>query len=87
MLSASRVSVKYVWLIDWVIKRCILNPGAGNIDFAALFQRLESSGYLYHYMMAFGALADTLVGHDYLATGMRHRYTCSFGELLGSPSS
>jgi sugar phosphate isomerase/epimerase len=44
-----------------------LNPGAGNIDFAALFQRLESSGYRYHYVMAFGSLEDKLVGRDRLA--------------------
>ena len=41
-----------------------LNPGEGNIDFAALFQRLESSRYPYHYMMAFGSLADKLAGRD-----------------------
>ena len=44
-----------------------LNPGQGNIDFAALFQRLELSGYQHHYMMAFGSLADKLVGRDYFA--------------------
>ena len=44
-----------------------LNPGQGNIDFAALFQRLEVSGYQHHYMMAFGSLADKLVGRDYFA--------------------
>ena len=42
-----------------------LNPGQGNIDFAALFQRLELSGYQHHYMMAFGSLEDKLVGRDY----------------------
>jgi sugar phosphate isomerase/epimerase len=48
-------------------KEAHLTPGAGNIDFAALFQRLESSGYPYHYMMAFGSLEDKLVGRDSLA--------------------
>ncbi len=48
-------------------KEMHLNPGAGNIDFAALFQRLESSGYPYHYMMAFGSLEDKLAGRDHLA--------------------
>jgi sugar phosphate isomerase/epimerase len=48
-------------------KEVHLNPGAGNIDFAALFQRLESSGYRYHYVMAFGSLEDKLVGRDRLA--------------------
>jgi len=43
-----------------------LNPGQGNIDFAALFQRLELSGYQHHYMMAFGSLEEKLAGRDYL---------------------
>jgi len=42
-----------------------LNPGQGHIDFAALFQRLEVSGYQHHYMMAFGSLEDKLAGRDY----------------------
>ena len=42
-----------------------LNPGQGNIDCAALFQRLEVSSYQHHYMMAFGSLADKLAGRDY----------------------
>ena len=37
------------------------------MDFASLFQRLESSGYRYYYMMAFGSLEDRLVGRDRLA--------------------
>jgi len=41
-----------------------LNPGQGNIDFATLFQHLESFGYQRHYMMAFGSLADKLAGRD-----------------------
>jgi len=48
-------------------KEMHLNPGEGSIDFAALSQRLESSGYPYHYMMAFGSLEDKLVGRDHLA--------------------
>jgi sugar phosphate isomerase/epimerase len=44
-----------------------LNPGEGNIDFAALLQRLEVAGYQDHYMMAFGSPEDKLVGRDYLA--------------------
>jgi sugar phosphate isomerase/epimerase len=43
-----------------------LNPGAGNIDFAALFQRLEVTGYQDHYMMAFGSLEAKLAGRDHL---------------------
>jgi sugar phosphate isomerase/epimerase len=48
-------------------KEVHLRPGAGNIDFASLSQRLESSGYPYHYMMAFGSLEDKVVGRDHLA--------------------
>lgn len=48
-------------------KEVHLNPGKGNIDFASLFQRLESSGYQDHYMMAFGSLEDRLVGRDHFA--------------------
>jgi len=43
-----------------------LNPGQGNIAFAALFQRLELSGYRHHDMMAFGSLEEKLAGCDYL---------------------
>ena len=46
-------------------KEVHLKPGEGNIDFAALFQRLESSGYQQHYMMAFGTQADLLEGRDF----------------------
>ena len=37
-----------------------LNPGEGNIDFEAMFRRLESSGYQKFYTMAFGSLEDKL---------------------------
>jgi sugar phosphate isomerase/epimerase len=43
-----------------------LNPGEGTIDFARLFQRLESAGYRRHYAMAFGALEDKLAARDRL---------------------
>ena len=45
-----------------------LRPGEGNIDFQRLFQRLESSGYQHHYMMAFGSLDDRLAGREFFAT-------------------
>jgi sugar phosphate isomerase/epimerase len=48
-----------------------LKPGEGNIDFTTLLQRLESSGYAHHYMMAFGTQADLLAGRDYLAACVR----------------
>lgn len=43
-----------------------LRPGEGTIDFARMFQRLESGGYRGHYMMAFGSLDDMLQGREYL---------------------
>ena len=44
-----------------------LQPGAGNIDFARLFRRLEDAGYRGHYMNNFGSIADMLAGRDTLA--------------------
>ena len=41
-------------------KEVHLNPGQGNIDFAALFTRPESAGYASHHMMASGDQADKL---------------------------
>lgn len=46
-------------------KEVHLKPGEGNIDFVSLFQRLESSGYQHHYMMAFGTPADLLEGREF----------------------
>ncbi len=44
-----------------------LNPGEGNIDFPAVFHRLESSGYRGFYTMAFGALPDKLTARELFA--------------------
>ena len=44
-----------------------MNPGEGNIDFASLLGRLESSGYRRHYAMAFGAADDEIVARERLA--------------------
>ena len=44
-----------------------LNPGEGNIDFPAVFTRLESSGYTGFYTMAFGSLDDKLAAREYFA--------------------
>src|SRR5262245_28166852 len=46
-------------------KEVHLNPGEGNIDFASLFTRLESSGYEGHYIMAFGNQADKLAAREF----------------------
>jgi sugar phosphate isomerase/epimerase len=46
-----------------------LKPGAGDIDFADLFRRLEEgagAGFRGHYMNAFGSLDDMLAGRDEL---------------------
>jgi sugar phosphate isomerase/epimerase len=54
-------------------KEVHLNPGQGNIDFVSLLTRLESSGYLGHYMMAFGDQADKLAARDFLEQCSRGR--------------
>lgn len=43
-----------------------LTPGAGDLDFADMFRRVEASGFRGHYMNAFGSLADMLAGRDAL---------------------
>jgi sugar phosphate isomerase/epimerase len=41
-----------------------LKPGAGDLDFADMFRRLEGKGFRGHYMNAFGSLDDMLAGRD-----------------------
>jgi sugar phosphate isomerase/epimerase len=43
-----------------------LKPGAGDIDFADMFRRIEGKGFRGHYMNAFGSLDDMLKGRDEL---------------------
>ncbi|HLY46432.1 MAG TPA: sugar phosphate isomerase/epimerase family protein [Stellaceae bacterium] len=43
-----------------------LQPGAGDLDFADLFRRIEQKGFRGHYMNAFGSLDDMLQGRDEL---------------------
>lgn len=41
-----------------------LAPGAGDLDFADMFRRIEEKGFRGHYMNAFGSLDDMLKGRD-----------------------
>ena len=43
-----------------------LKPGAGDIDFAEMFRRVEGGGFRGHYMTVFGSLDDMLWGRDEL---------------------
>lgn len=44
-----------------------LKPGAGDMDFQALFRRADELGYTGRYMNAFGSLQDMLDGREYLS--------------------
>jgi len=44
-----------------------LKPGAGDLDFADMFRRIEDKGFTGHYTNAFGSLDDMLAGRDDLA--------------------
>jgi sugar phosphate isomerase/epimerase len=46
-------------------KEIHLLPGQGNIDFAAMFKRIEGMGFQGHYMMALGNLEQKLAARDY----------------------
>jgi sugar phosphate isomerase/epimerase len=43
-----------------------LKPGAGDLDFGAMFRRLEGGGFKGHYTNAFGSLDDMLAARSYL---------------------
>jgi sugar phosphate isomerase/epimerase len=43
-----------------------LKPGAGDLDFADMFRRVEAKGFAGHYMNAFGSLDDMLAGREEL---------------------
>ncbi len=43
-----------------------LTPGAGDLDFADMFRRVEGKGFTGHYTNAFGSLDDMLSARDYL---------------------
>ena len=43
-----------------------LRPGAGDLDFADMFRRIEGKGFSGHYTNAFGSLDDMSSARDYL---------------------
>src|SRR4029450_9688054 len=48
-----------------------LKPGAGDLDFADMFRRIEGKGFRGHYTNAFASLDDMLTGRDYLVDAAR----------------
>jgi sugar phosphate isomerase/epimerase len=48
-----------------------LKPGAGDVDFADMFRRVEGKGFKGHYTNAFGSLEDRLNARDYLVEQAR----------------
>lgn len=48
-----------------------LKPGAGDVDFADMFRRVEGKGFKGHYTNAFGSLEDRLNARDYLVQQAR----------------
>jgi sugar phosphate isomerase/epimerase len=48
-----------------------LKPGAGDLDFGALFRMIEGRGYAGHYTSAFGSLEDMLDARDVLVEHAR----------------
>ena len=48
-----------------------LKPGAGDVDFGAMFRLIEGKGYRGHYTNAFGSLDDMLAARHYLVEKAR----------------
>ena len=48
-----------------------LKPGAGDLDFADMFRRVERAGFKGHYTNAFGSLQDRLDAREYLVKRAR----------------
>ena len=48
-----------------------LKPGAGDVDFGAMFKLIEGKGYRGHYTNAFGSLDDMLAARHYLVEKAR----------------
>ena len=65
------------------VKEVHLPPGEGNIDFRALFQRLESAGYAGYYTMAFGSLEDKLRARETFAAYGQERFQTERGVQRG----
>jgi sugar phosphate isomerase/epimerase len=47
-------------------KEVHLKPGAGDLDFLALFRKLDHLSFQGRYMNAFGTLQDMIEGREYL---------------------
>jgi sugar phosphate isomerase/epimerase len=60
-----------------------LKPGAGDLDFADMFRRIEGKGFAGHYMNAFGSLDDMLAARDDLASQAE---AAGLGEARGITS-
>jgi sugar phosphate isomerase/epimerase len=58
-----------------------LKPGAGDLDFADMFRRIEGEEFTGHYMNAFGSLDDMLAARDDLA---RQAEAAAYGSRPGS---
>jgi len=48
-----------------------LKPGAGDLDFGAMFKAIESRGYKGYYTNAFTSLDDMVTARDYLVDRAR----------------
>ena len=48
-----------------------LKPGEGNIDFNAMFRKLDAMGYRGHYTLSYGTLDDMIQGREYLVREAR----------------
>jgi len=48
-----------------------LKPGAGDLDFGAMFKLIEGRGYKGFYTNAFTTLDDMVAGRDYLVEQAR----------------
>lgn len=47
------------------------HPGEGTVDFGAMFEKIESTGFAGHYTCGWGSLDDMLAGREYLLARAR----------------